>query len=85
MTHGLPCSGSGRDRGTGPDVLHGVTSPELTQRVEPALRHPPLAELSAEQRLEFDEALLDADRFEDLPGKWQAAVLKAEQSLAGYR
>jgi hypothetical protein len=23
---------------------------------------------------------LDADTFEDLPGKWQAAILKAEQS-----
>jgi hypothetical protein len=27
-----------------------------------------------------NEALLDADRFEDLPGKWQAAILKAEQN-----
>jgi hypothetical protein len=62
-----------------------VASAELTHRVELILRYPPLAEMSAEQRLEFDEALLDADRFEDLPGKWQAAVLKAEQSLAGYR
>jgi hypothetical protein len=26
------------------------------------------------------EALLDADSFEDLPGKWQAAILKAEQN-----
>jgi hypothetical protein len=34
------------------------------------------------QRREFDEALLDADAFEDLPGKWQAAILKAEQSRA---
>jgi hypothetical protein len=28
---------------------------------------------------EFHEALLEVDRFEDLPGKWQAAILKAEQ------
>jgi hypothetical protein len=28
----------------------------------------------------FHEALLDADTLEDLPGKWQAAILKAEQS-----
>jgi hypothetical protein len=35
--------------------------------------------MSAEQRREFHEALLDADSFEDLPGKWQAAILKAEQ------
>jgi hypothetical protein len=66
-------------------VLPPVTGPELTHRVELVLRYPPLAEMSAEHRLEFEEALLDADRFEDLPGKWQAAVLKAEQSLAGYR
>jgi hypothetical protein len=32
------------------------------------------------QRREFHEALLDADAFEDLPGKWQAAVLTAEQN-----
>jgi hypothetical protein len=30
------------------------------------------------QSREFHEALLDADTFEDLPGKWQAAILKAE-------
>jgi hypothetical protein len=29
---------------------------------------------------ELHEALLDADTFEDLPGKWQAAILRAEQS-----
>jgi hypothetical protein len=29
------------------------------------------------QRREFREALLDADSFEDLPGKWQAAVVDA--------
>jgi len=31
------------------------------------------------QRREFHEALLDADSFEDLPGKWQAAIVAAEQ------
>jgi hypothetical protein len=30
------------------------------------------------QRREFHEALLNADSFEDLPGKWQAAILTAE-------
>ena len=29
---------------------------------------------------EFQEALLDADNFEDLPGKWQAAILEAEEN-----
>lgn len=37
------------------------------------------------QRREFQEALLDADDFEDLPGKWQAAILKAEQSRPRLR
>jgi hypothetical protein len=32
------------------------------------------------QRRELHEALLDADAFEDLPRKWQAAILKAEQN-----
>jgi hypothetical protein len=30
------------------------------------------------QRREFHEALLDANSLEDLPGKWQAAILDAE-------
>ena len=37
--------------------------------------------MSAVQRREFYEALLDADDFEDLPGKWQAAILRAEDNL----
>jgi hypothetical protein len=31
------------------------------------------------------EALLDADAFEDLPGKWQAAILTAEQNRPQLR
>src|SRR5215216_266762 len=34
------------------------------------------------QRREFHAALLDAGRFGDLPGTWQAAVLKAERKRA---
>jgi hypothetical protein len=41
--------------------------------------------MSAEQRREFHEAVLDADTFEDLPGKWQAAILKAEQNRPNLR
>jgi hypothetical protein len=29
--------------------------------------------------------LLDADNFEDLPGQWQAAILKAEQTRPNRR
>jgi hypothetical protein len=35
-------------------------------------------EMDERQRREFHEALLDADSFDDLPGKWQAAILNAE-------
>jgi hypothetical protein len=31
------------------------------------------------------EALLEAATFEDLPGKWQAAILKAEQNRPKLR
>jgi hypothetical protein len=41
--------------------------------------------LSARQRREFHEALLNADTFEDLPGKWQAAILKAEENRPKLR
>ena len=41
--------------------------------------------MSAEQRRDFHEALLEADTFEDLHGKWQAAILKAEESRPKLR
>lgn len=41
--------------------------------------------MSADQRREFHEALLEADTFQDLPGKWQAAILKAEQNRPKLR
>jgi len=36
--------------------------------------------VDANQRREFHEALLDAGAFEDLPGKWQAAIVTAERT-----
>jgi hypothetical protein len=56
-----------------------MASAELSRRVEKVVGYPPLSEMGDLQRREFQEALLDADSFEDLPGKWQAAVLTAEQ------
>jgi hypothetical protein len=41
--------------------------------------------LSDQQRREFHEALLDAATFEDLAGKWQAAILQAEQNRPKLR
>ena len=55
------------------------------RRVERLVGYPPLSQLSDHQRREFHEALLDADSFEDLPGKWQAAVVAAEQNRPKLR
>jgi hypothetical protein len=45
----------------------------------------PLSHVGDVQRREFPEALLDADNFEDLPGKWQAAILAVEQNRPKLR
>jgi hypothetical protein len=57
-----------------------MASAELSRCVKRVVGYPPLSEMSDLQRREFHEALLDADTFENLPGKWQAAILKAEQA-----
>jgi hypothetical protein len=57
-----------------------MASTELSRRVGKVVGYPPLSEMGDQPRREFQEALLDADDFEELPGKWQAAILKAEQS-----
>jgi hypothetical protein len=59
------------------------------RRAEPpgrkSRRLPAAGPESAEQRREFHEVLRDADAFEDLPGKWQAAILKAEENRPKLR
>jgi hypothetical protein len=62
-----------------------MTSAELSRRVAKVVGYPPLCEMSDLQRREFHDALLEADTFEDLPGKWQAAILKAEQTRPKLR
>ena len=57
-----------------------MASADLSRRVEKVVGYPPLSELGDLQRREFHEALLDADSFEDLSAKWQAAILKAAQN-----
>jgi hypothetical protein len=57
-----------------------MASAELSRRVEKVVGYPPLSDLGDLQRREFHEALLEAATFEDLPGKWQAAILKAERA-----
>ena len=51
-----------------------MASAQLSRRVGKVVGYPPLGEMSAEQRREFHEALLEADTLDDLPGKWQAAL-----------
>ena len=62
-----------------------MASAELSHRVEKVVGYPPLSELGELQRREFHEALLEAAMFEDLPGKWQAAILEAEQNRPKLR
>jgi hypothetical protein len=57
-----------------------MASVALSRRVGKVVRYPPLSEMDPGQRREFHEALLEADTFEDLPGKWPAAVVAAEQN-----
>jgi hypothetical protein len=61
-----------------------MASAELSRRVEQVVGYPSLSEMGADQRREFHEALL-ADSFEDLRGKWQAAILTAEQNRPKLR
>ena len=62
-----------------------MASAELSRRVEKVVGYPPLCELGDLERREFQEALLDADSFEDLPGNWQAAIVTAEQNRPDLR
>ena len=62
-----------------------MASAALRRRVEKVVGYPPLSELDDRQRREFHETLLEAATFEDLPGKWQAAIVKAEQNRPHLR
>jgi hypothetical protein len=62
-----------------------LASAELSRRVGKVVGYPPLSETSELHRREFNEALLDADSFVDLPGKWQAAILTAEENRPNLR
>jgi hypothetical protein len=62
-----------------------MASAALSRRVEKVVGYPPLCDMSDLQRREFHEALLDTDAFEDLPGKWQAAILKSEEKRPSLR
>jgi hypothetical protein len=50
----------------------------LAERFRAARVHPPLDGVSAAAERELEHALSQASGLEDLPGKWQAALLEAE-------
>jgi hypothetical protein len=62
-----------------------MASAALSRRVGKVVGYAPLSEMSDLQRREFYVALLDADSFEDLPDKWQAAILKSEENRTSLR
>jgi len=62
-----------------------MVSAGLSRRVEKVVGYPPLSENPDLQRREFHEALLEAGGFEDLPEKWQAAIVTAEQNRPELR
>jgi hypothetical protein len=62
-----------------------MASAVLSRPLEKVVGYPPLSEMSALQRREFHEALLDADSFEDLPGKWQRRSSKQTRTGWTYR
>jgi hypothetical protein len=56
------------------------------RRAPETLRTPiRVSEMDEAQPREFHEALLDARTFEELPGKWQAAIVAAEQNRPKLR
>jgi hypothetical protein len=62
-----------------------MPSAVLSRRVRKVVGYPPLCDMSDLQRRELHEALLDADSFEDLSGRWQAAILKSKRNAPNLR
>ena len=62
-----------------------MASVALSRRVGKVVGYAPLVDMDAQQRREFQLALLEAQAFDDLAGKWQAAILEAEQNRPDLR
>jgi hypothetical protein len=62
-----------------------TASSALSRRVEKVVGYPPPSEMSDPQRREFHASLLEADSFEELPGKCQAAIIKVERNRPKLR
>ena len=55
----------------------------LAERIAAVTGVAPIGELSRADRTELEELVGRAEALEDLPGRWQAAVLEAELRAAG--
>ena len=62
-----------------------MASVELSRRVDKVVGYAPLSGLSEPRRREFHDAPLESGSLEDLPGRWQAAILAAEQNQPKLR
>ena len=59
-----------------------LAPPSLRERFAAAAGGEPLSALSPDQLAELDAVLAAVGAFEELPGKWQAALLAAETGAA---
>ena len=55
----------------------------LAARVRAVAMEPPLSDLSAGDRDELAYEVAQVEALEDLPGRWQAAILAAESGTGG--
>ncbi len=60
-----------------------LAPPDLAGRFRAAAGHEPLSALPAAAARELAAVLATVTGFEDLPGKWQAALLTAEAARSG--
>jgi hypothetical protein len=61
-----------------------MASADLTRRVEKVVGYPPPVDMDDHQLGEFHEALLDADRFGDLPARRRSSRRKRTGRSCGW-
>jgi hypothetical protein len=62
-----------------------MASAALSRRVEKVVAYPPLCDMDDRQRREFHEACLTPTASSTCRGKWQAAIVSAEQNRPKLR
>jgi hypothetical protein len=60
-----------------------IVAPGLRGRFDAAAAYEPLSGLTASDAAELDALLTRVPAFDELPGRWQAALLRAEATRAG--